>query len=157
MGVSVDLTARTGPAQKELEQFGKKLTGLAKLWEGAFGGKGQRQAGQNLQQLSKGLQALTKQAEAAQQRLQRINQTLEQVTSKRKALEGTMGAVSLRDKDSYKLVADQERMLTRQKSTWQAIAATRASMVANAAAAPGGPPPPAQAPPVEAGPAARRE
>jgi hypothetical protein len=146
MGVSVDLTARTGPAQKELEQFGKKLTGLAKLWEGAFGGKGQRQAGQNLQQLSKGLQALTKQAEAAQQRLQRINQTLEQVTSKRKALEGTMGAVSLRDKDSYKLVADQERMLTRQKSTWQAIAATRASMVANAAAAPGGPPPPTGAP-----------
>jgi hypothetical protein len=146
MGVSVDLTARTGPAQKELEQFGKKLTGLAKLWEGAFGGKGQRQAGQNLQQLSKGLQALTKQAEAANQRLQRINQTLEQVTSKRKALEGTMGAVNLRDKDSYKLVADQERMLTRQKATWQAIAATRATMAQNAAGAGGGPPVPSGAP-----------
>lgn len=142
MPVSVDLRANTGSAQKELEQFSKKLTGLAKLWEGAFGGRGNRTTNSNLQQLSKGVDKLGKDAERAAVKVKQVNDALAKVTQQRKALEGTVGAVNLKDREAYKLLTDQEKMLGRQQKTWAAIAANRNLVAQNAGAFMGGVPPP---------------
>jgi hypothetical protein len=132
MAVSIDVSARTGGAEKELQQFSRVLTGLSKLWENAMGGRGGRQGAQGVQQVSKSVEKLGRDAQRATDNLKRIGQTLEQVAKQRQALEKT-GSVFLKDRDQYKLLQDQERSLQRQSRTWQTIAANRAMMAQGAA------------------------
>lgn len=135
--VGIEFIAKTGQAQRELERFGKSVSKIAQVWESAMGGKGSRQAGQNLQQLSRGIADLGKAADRSTLRLKAVNDTLDQVVKKRKALEGVQGAVALRDRDAYKGLTDQEKSLSRQHRTWSTIAAIRSQMARNSGLSPG--------------------